>query len=271
MRKLLRRLEARFGRYAIPNMTVALILGQVFMLMVAYVQDATVLRRIAFVPSKVIDGEVWRLITFLFYPPVGTPIIFAIIFWMLFYMFGTALESQWGAFRYNVYLMIGYLAAVAVAFLTPAAATPNTFLYGSVFLAFAWLFPDFVLHLFFILPIKIKWLALVMWLGYGLTLITGTGTARLQVIAAVTNFMLFFGGEIIQRARQSQRKRSFESRASTDRGRLLHRCHVCGVTSKDDPKMSFRYCSKCAGQMCYCETHIRDHEHVAAAEESSHV
>ena len=269
MRKLLRWLEARFGRYAVPNVTIALILGQVLMLMVELARGRAVLGRIQLVPALVLEGEVWRLITFLFNPPGGV-LIFAIIFWLLFYTFGTTLEVQWGTFRYNVYLFIGYLAAVAVAFLTPSAAAPNYFLYGSVFLAFAWLYPDYVLHLFFILPIKIKWLALLMWLGYGLTLLTGTWTERLQVIAATTNFLLFFGGEIIQRGKQAQRKRSFESRAGTNRQRLIHRCRVCGLTSDDDPKMSFRYCSKCDGQMCYCVDHIRDHEHVATAEESTH-
>ena len=42
---------------------------------------------------------------------------------------------------------------------------------------------------------------------------------------------------------------------------VIHKCVVCGITEKEDPKMDFRYCSKCSGKKCYCENHIRNHEH----------
>ena len=138
-----------------------------------------------------LHGEWWRLITYLFDPP-RTNAIFAFFAWYIFYLMGTTLETTWGLFRYNLYLAIGYFASLAFAFLcwfatgVPGQAATNGFLYGSVFLAFARLFPDFELQLFFILPIKIKWLALLTWIGYGWTMVAAdTWLTRAMVVAAV--------------------------------------------------------------------------------------
>jgi hypothetical protein len=212
---LLSRLDRKFGRFAVPNLTIFLIAGQVL----AYVADripagmqrASVLENIRLVPDKVMQGEVWRLVTFLFDPPV-TYVLFAFFFWYLFYLMGTTLESVWGNFRYNVYLAIGYFASIAMAMMfwfsfgVPGNTASNAFLYGSVFLAFARLYPDFELLLFFILPVKIKWLALLTWVMYGWTLLAGTWLGRLMVVAAVLNYLLFFGRDIWRNAKHGHRR-----------------------------------------------------------------
>ena len=134
---LLNNLERKFRRCAISNITLYLILGQalffVFDLSGRFILDQAVL-----IPALVLGGEWWRLITFLFIPPMTNP-IFAFFAWYLFYLMGNALEGHWGAFRYNLFLLIGYLVTVAVAFLYPYAAATNIFIGGSVFLAFAYL------------------------------------------------------------------------------------------------------------------------------------
>ena len=107
---MLDRLERKFGRYYIPNLTIVLVFGQavfyVLTLMNSIRRDDALL-----VPALVVRGEVWRLLTFVFVPAVQTPIFFAFALY-LFYLMGTALESYWGEFRYNVYLLIGFLATV---------------------------------------------------------------------------------------------------------------------------------------------------------------
>ena len=109
---------------------------------------------------------------FLFDPPLQNP-LFAFFAWYLFYLMGTALEEHWGAFRYNIFLLIGYLMTVAVSFLIPALPVTNAYIGGSVFLAFAFLYPDFILQIFFVLPVRIQWLALITWLYYGYLLLFG--------------------------------------------------------------------------------------------------
>lgn len=258
--QLLSKLEKRFGRFAISNLTTYLIFAQVAMYLLLMGRNQVV-DRLLFYPNLFLAGEVWRILTVLIIPPLSNP-LFAFFFWYLFYLMGNALESTWGAFRYNVYLLVGYVATVAVAFVTPDLPAQNGFLYGSVFLAFAYLFPDFELAIFFILPVKIKWLALITWLFYAVRLVGGDWAERLAVVAAVLNFLLFFTGEILGRARAGHRRAVYEAQEAAQRERPFHECRVCGLTEKIDPKAEFRYCSQCAGSCCYCMEHLRNHEHV---------
>jgi hypothetical protein len=268
--KILDKLQQRFGRYALPNLTLVLIAVQVIVYGLQFTQPQ-ILRAMELRPSLVLEGELWRLVLFVFTPPafdqsVFSP-IFALFFWYLFYMMGTALERTWGAFRYNLYLLIGYVATVAASFLVPEQPTSALFLQGSIFLAFAYLYPDFQLMLFFLLPVKIKWLALLTWIGYFLTIANGEWAQRLMVLAAICNFLVFFGPEIWLRVR-GNRQRMLKQVEGLDRpSRVFHRCRICGATDQSHPELDFRYCSKCAGGCCYCPDHLRQHEHVTADEE----
>jgi hypothetical protein len=269
------RLESKLGRYAVPNLTMALIAGQVLIYFAERMSPpgaVSIASKIALVPDKVLAGEWWRVGTYLFDPPRMNP-LFAFFAWYLFYLMGTTLEASWGLFRYNLYLAIGYLASVAAAFLfwfatgIPGQAATNQFLYVSVFLAFARLYPDFVIQILFILPVQIKWLALLTWIGYGWTMATADSwLTRAMVIAAVLNYLLFFGQEIMRSMQHRHRGMQFRARALKGEGprhqaRMIHQCRVCGITSETSPKTQFRYCSKCNGEFCYCPEHLHNHEH----------
>jgi hypothetical protein len=269
---LLSRLDSRFGRYAVPNLTVILIAGQVFLYVAHHLAPAPggndVLDRIRLYPGEVLQGEFWRLLTFLFDPPLRNP-LFAFFFWYLFYLMGTALETTWSAFRYNVFLAIGYFATVISTFafyfalgglVLPAT---NGFLYGTVFLAFARLYPDFTLHLFFILPVKIKWLAMLQWAWYAVAFVfSPSWMVRAVIAASVLNFFLFFGRDIWRGMKQGHRRMKHQARTLRTPQRIVHKCRVCGLTSDDAPQSQFRYCSRCEGEACYCPEHLHNHEHV---------
>jgi hypothetical protein len=262
---LLSRLERALGRFAIPNITLYLVLGQVTFWSVSFFRLFD-LERIALLPLAVRAGEVWRLFSFLLQPPNSHPVFIAFA-WYLFYLMGSALENHWGVFRYNLFIFLGWALTVAAAFLFPFNYATNLFLAGSVFLAFAFLYPDFEMLLFFILPVKIKWLALIAWIGYGFSLLFGSWPVRLAVLAAIGNFLVFFAGEIIQRIKTGRRRMAHQARqfgASSDSPEPRHRCHTCGKTNVSHPQLDFRYCSKCAGDECYCAEHIFSHEHVVA-------
>jgi hypothetical protein len=270
---LLSKLERLLGRFAIPNLSLYLIIGQVFFWGLAMMTGFNV-ERIALLPAAVLAGEGWRVVTFLFFPPtLGTDVlslVFMAFGWYMFYLMGSALEHYWGDFRYNAFIGLGWLLTVAAAFVTPGRYASYLFLTGSVFLAFARLNPDFELLIFFILPVKIKWLALIMWLGFGFTLIVGPWAGRLAVLAATGNFLIFFAGDIANQIRTGRRRMSHQARvfaATPDEEEPRHRCRVCGKTDLGDPKAEFRYCSKCAGNQCYCADHIFNHQHVLLDEE----
>jgi len=266
---LLDKLERVFGRYAIPNITLYIVIGQVFVLL-AYLAGRLNLGWFLLVPGLVTQGEWWRLFSFLLMPP--SPGMFGYIFiafaWYIFYLMGSALEGSWGTFRYNVFLLLGVVLTVVAAFVTPRYPASNAFLAGSVFLAFAYLNPDFELSLFFILPIKVKWLALLTWVLYAVSFIRGDLPTWLQILAAVGNFMVFFGRDMVMAIRHRKRviARKAEKAAREDEPR--HVCHVCGKTDRTNPELDFRYCSKCAGDQCYCPDHIQNHAHVVAANDA---
>ena len=259
---LLDRFERRFRHYGVPNVTLFLVFCQV-LTYVAAQTSPEVPEMLALVPAWVLGGQVWRVFTFLATPPSAN-VVFAFFFWYLFYLMGTALEAHWGALRYNVYLLIGWLATVAISFLTPEAPASPGFLQGSVFLAFAFLYPDFVIQLFFLIPVKIKWLALVTWIGYLLVIIGGPWSNRLLVAASVLNFFVFFGGTVVRRMRSGHRRMVTQASRVVPNDKPFHRCTVCGITDRTHPQMDFRYCTKCDGQHGYCTEHIRNHEHIVA-------
>ncbi len=253
------KLEKRLRPFAVPNLTVALIVGQAIVWVLSQTKPE-ILGAIVLIPDRVFAGEVWRLVTFLFYPPI-TNAIFAFFAWYLFYLMGSALEGEWGVTRYNIFLAIGYLATLAASLLTPHAEQTNFYLLESVFLAFAYLFPNFELMLFFLLPVKVKWLALLAWIQFLFGFAFGGWTGRLAILAAVLNFFLFFGRDLVMRIRAGRHRMERQARQLQQQNEPVHRCVVCGITDQSDPGMDFRYCSRCADSPCYCVEHIRDHPH----------
>ncbi|MBA3483562.1 MAG: hypothetical protein H0T51_17280, partial [Pirellulales bacterium] len=106
---LLDRLQRRFGWFAIPNVTIFLMAGQAALYVASLLPQGVSLDRVALDPAKVMQGEVWRLVTFLFSPPHERP-LFVIFYFILFHLIGTTLEQQWGTFKYNAFLFVGWIA-----------------------------------------------------------------------------------------------------------------------------------------------------------------
>lgn len=260
------RLERRCRRFAIPNLTGFLAgfqaaLWVLIQILPRQAGQASILDAFVLIPAKVLDGEIWRLVTFVFLPPgVGILAIFGIY---LFWLMGTALEGQWGTVRYNFYVLIAVLATITAAFLLPnGGPATNMFIGSSVFLAFAYLYPDFTLSIYFLLPIRVKWLALLTWIGYAVVLVVGDWSSRMFVLASIANFLLFFGRDLLSRVRSGQRTMHSASRRVAETGKPFHTCVICGLTEQDEPDEDFRICSQCnAGTFEYCSQHLRNHEH----------
>lgn len=277
----LRRLERRLAPFAIPNLTQILIAGQVvvFLLMIA---KPDIVALLEMRPSAVLQGEAWRLFTFLFVPGVGDPtstltILFFIMGMIFLHLMGGALESNWGAVRYNVFILVGYLASIGSAVLAGAVlngeqVATNLYLYGSIFLAFAYLYPDYQILIFFILPVKVKWIALLTVAAYVLSFLGGLLTFRqggwldcVLILSANLNLFLFFGRDMAQRIRSGNRRmaRRFEQVSQVNTAR--HVCIVCGATELTHPDREFRYCTQCEGTPAYCNEHLAGHQHRTAS------
>src|SRR5271170_8047986 len=119
--KFLNRLERKFGDFAIPNLTVYLIVLQGFTWILLRARPE-LFPKLVLTHDGLMAGEVWRLLTILFIPPV-TNLLFLFFFLYFFYLFGTMLEAQWGTFRYNLFILIGYLATISAAMIPGAVVT----------------------------------------------------------------------------------------------------------------------------------------------------
>ena len=263
---ILSRLERKFGRFAIRDLMryIVGLNGLIYLLSYAYPGSAA-LGKLALVPHRIMEGEVWRLFTFIFIPPAASVLwIFFILYF--YYIVGMGLEHEWGSFRFNIYYVTG-MAMTAAAALMIGQGSSALYLNLSLFLAFAYVYPDFEILLFFIVPVKVKYLAWLNWFFIAFTVLTAPIADKLAALASVTNFFLFFGRDITAHVRHNssayQRRMSFHTKLKKN---TIHRCTICRITEEDDPSMDFRYCSTCEGDYEYCMNHLKSHEHVRKAE-----
>ena len=275
------KLERKIGRYAIPNLTVYLLAGYVIGYGIIYLMP-NMIGWLTLEPALILRGQVWRIISWVLIPPT-TNLISLFFLVLLYYSLGTALERTWGTFRYNVYIFSGILFTVIAVFilygvfffmygaevsLSSIGLVSTNYITMSIFLAFAAIYPDMEVMLYFVLPIKMKWMAIVyaaMALYY---FITGGIVSRVAIAASLLNFVIFFlSGRNMRRfgPREQARKAKFKKQSRphmTYAGGARHRCAVCGRTELDDPNLEFRFCSKCRGTYEYCQDHLFTHEHV---------
>lgn len=194
-------LERRLRRYAIGNLMKYIVIGQGIVFLLLYIWPTLGYRlysMITLTRSGILRGQIWRLVTFIFSPPSASPlfILFALYF---YYMIGLGLENRWGKVKFNLYYLIGMLAAVIACMITGYA--DNTFLNLSLFFAYAALYPDEEVLLFMILPIKMKYLALADAALYLYLFIVGTASTRVTIVLCLLNVFLFLGGDIIHTIR----------------------------------------------------------------------
>ena len=269
--KWLDKLERKFGRYYIQNlMWKVIVLSAVVYFITFYILgDSNYINGLTLVPDLVIKGQVWRLFSFVLIPPLSRNLFMLIISLYFDYLAGVNLENEWGEFRFNVYFFVGMTGTIILSFITGTSAT-GTYVTTSIFLAFAKLFPDFTVLLFFIIPIKMKWLGYLSWAGIiinvGILILGGNFMAAILSLVPLINYFLFFGfgnyKDMKLRTSSKIRKMEYDKAFKEETKPYRHKCTVCGITDTDDPNMLFRYCSKCNGTHAYCEKHIKNHEHI---------
>ena len=195
-------LERRLRRYTIADLMKYIVIGQglVYILMFVWPSLGNVLySSIVLTRGALLRGQIWRLLTFVFVPPTSSP-IFALFALYFYYMIGTALERRWGKVKFNLYYIVGMVCAWVACLLTGYAA--NTYLNLSLFFAFAAMFPNEEVYLFGILPIKMKYLALVDVLIYLQQFIVGSASTRVTIVLCLLNVILFLGGDLLHTLRR---------------------------------------------------------------------
>ena len=278
--KLLQNFEKRVDRFlwkhpnfGIHNLMLYVVIGNAVIYLLSLMDSSgTLSYYLVFSANRVLKGEIWRLITFVFVPRTSS-IIGMLLLLYFEYFIGRLLEQAWGKGKFSVYYLLGMaftiLYGLIVRLLTGSDVMLDAvYLNLSMFFVFATLWPENRVLLFFIIPIKVTWLAYAEAVLFLISMIRG-GT--LLPLIGILNYFLFCGDQLISRIQPWFRRvfgkgaeyRRASRQAQRDAKSLpyIYKCAVCGRTDAEYPELEFRYCSKCVGYHCFCQDHINSHVH----------
>jgi len=295
MSRAIERFCQKHRKFGIPRLMlyVVIISAVVYLInMMDTTKDKEFLLFVAFSPSRILKGEVWRLISWIFFPSLGNSGILDKVFFALalyfYYFIGSTLEREWGTAKFTVYYGLGVLLNIIFGFVfwfvMPKAIYDAMggyifitvhYINLSLFFAFATLFPDHKIQLFFFIPIKIKWLALLDAALFAFdivkSLIAGDIIMAILPIVAILNYIIICGYDLRRyirprRLRHAANTINFktaarQARRENESRNYRHKCAVCARTDADHPDLEFRYCSRCNGYHCFCSDHINNHVH----------
>jgi membrane associated rhomboid family serine protease len=250
---LLDRLERRLGFLGIPGLPRILVGFAALVFGLAWLLPGFI-SMLTLDPDKIRHGEVWRLVTYIFIPQTLSPLWFLFALWFLWWV-GEGVERAWGPFRLTLYFVVGMIGTTVAAFFFGSNFS-NSMLMASLFFAFARFYPEEMIYVLFILPMRIKWLAWIFATLLVAGFFMGTNSYRAALIAAFANYLIFFGPEHVYEARHrhevSTRRKRFEDSAR-DETESLHKCAVCGATELTDANLEFRVARN--GEE-YCMRHL---------------
>ena len=283
--KFIDKLERKFGRFGIPNLTIYMIVCYVigYALMIV---NPGILNWLSLEPAYILRGQVWRLVTWVLYPPSTSGVLwFAIAVLFFYYPIGTSLERTIGTFKYTLYIISGVIFTILGAFILYFLLGGNVlvgnvfstyYISLSTFLAYAMCYPDMQVLLMFIIPVKMKWMAIfyVVIVVYEMIqyVMAGAWYLVIPIVASLLNFIIFYFGtkdfsrynpKEIHRRNEFRRAMEPQGRMKSGSGSVTkHKCAICGRTELDDPNLEFRFCSRCNGNYEYGQDHLFTHTHV---------
>jgi membrane associated rhomboid family serine protease len=262
MDRLLARLERSFlGKLAIPNLTTFIVGGMAMVFVLGMLREGFL--DFLTLDPRLVTTQPWRLVTYLFLPP-ATGLIWFLIALYFTWLIGSNLENAWGSFKFNAYYFVGALGTTVAALVTRQPQT-NVWLNLTLYFAFATMFPDFEILLFFVLPVRIKWLAMLGGAFILYSFFTGSMGEKAAIGAAFANYLLFFAehGVALARGRQlavRQRARRAAHAASVPPAKAAGRsCAICGARQDDGADIRVCSCDKCGGPRDLCLEHARNH------------
>ena len=294
--KILKSLRRKFNQFCyqnrdkgIPNLMLYISIGTAIVYVLSQMDKSnTLYNALCFDRGLILQGQVWRLFTYIFTFNAGN-ILFMLVSLLCYFSLGRAMENSWGTFRFNLFYFTGVVMMDIFCMLFGGFRADVYYLNMSLFLGYATLYPNAGFLLFFIIPVK-AWIFALFDL-----IITFSDVVRLTVaglfpynlfpLIAIANYFLFFGKDVVNVIPLSWRinaGRLFKKKPGTKKTGTVpfptagsyqattakvqapytHKCTVCGRTDVTNPELEFRYCSRCNGYHCYCEEHISNHTHI---------
>lgn len=277
----LNKLEQKCKGRSIPNITRIFIAANVIGTLIFMGNSFIASYFLRFDAALILKGELWRLFTWIFVPSASMSfwgILFIVCLWML----GNSLESMLGSFRMNVYFLGGFLLSDIVGMLIYVFAQipiqlTMYYILISMYLMLGLMIPEAEVRLYFVLPIKMKWMVIVYFIMFAYDVYTYFSFGVMVGIAYGTEIVLALANLIIfvyscknkmsfkQNMKQKKKRNEFRNEFAKPRpgsGITQHKCCICGRTEQSNPELMFRYCSKCTGSKEYCSDHLFTHEHV---------
>ena len=271
----------------IPNLMLYISLGCALVyLMTQFTQNALLYDLLVFSRAKILEGQVWRLISYplTFY---NSNLLLMAVALFCYYSIGRAMEHIWGTLRFNLFYFCGVI-LMDIWCMIFGGRADVTYLNLSLFLSYATMFPDAQFLLFFIIPVKAWIFALVDLLMVLYSLLADPFPYNFFSVISLANYFLFFGPDVLNVVPMSWRMNarrlfgkknyapkqarpkvvpfpkadSYEATTAKPQTPYTHKCTVCGRTDVSNPELEFRYCSRCSGYHCYCEDHISNHSHI---------
>ena len=291
--KFLNKLEKKFGKYAIKNLMYYVIMLYALGFVIMLVKPEFYTGMLSLNAEAILKGQIWRIFTYIIYPPTGS-LIMILISLYFYYIIGTTLERHWGTFRFNLYFFTGVLlhavAAIFIYLVWGVVLEMGTYYLNlSMFFAFAAMFPDMRVLFMWLIPIKMKWIAIFEGIYFAVTIVAGfmadylsynmlyrlynfgimaNKAYAVMALVSLLNFLIYASTlRSVQRMspKEVYRRKQFEQKiaqAQVQKNMPRHKCAICGRTEKEFPDLEFRYCSKCEGNYEYCQDHLFTHEHV---------
>ena len=280
MRKLnesIDRFCALHPRLGIPNLMRYIVAANAVLYVLSlFDRSGLLLNTLAMDPYAVLHGQIWRIFTYVLIPTSDS--IWLLIFLSFYYWLGETLERLWGSTKFTVYYVSGMLLTALASILAYFIDGVSYPIYGAVYvntalyMAYALTYPDAMVRLYFVIPIKMKWMVVLEAVLYAVSIVryimAGLWGLALLPVVAMANLFVFFSPAISRKADQVKahnRKEAVQFRRAVKEQKKQrgynHKCEICGRTDTDYPNLQFRYCSKCSGYHCFCEDHIFNHTH----------
>ena len=280
---------AKHPNFGIPNLMKIIVFGQIAVYLVnmlVYVMfRQSFISYLQFIPAYILQGQVWRLVTWVVVPNASSPFMLLLTCYF-YYWIAAMLEREWGTARFTLFYLSGTVLSVVIGMLVGLVGVAQInpyylitsmdlsyYLNMSIFLVLAVLYGEMQVLLFFVVPVKMKWMALIdvvlVVVDMARFVQAGLWMLALVPLASYINFFIFtwpfWQAKLgIVRHKTDPKVIHFkqaQKQAQETKG-YHHKCAVCGITDADDPDMEFRYCSKCDGYYCYCSNHINNHVHI---------
>ena len=272
------KMERKFGKYAIPNISLYLIICYAFGYIIQMINPAFV-AYLTLEPGYILRGQIWRIFTWILIPPNSGNIFFTLIMLYFYYNLGRSLEAVWGTYRYNCYLFSGMFFTVLGSFVLyivlAVMGLPGAVGFGpyfstyyinmSIFLAYAATFPDMQVFLMFVIPVRVKYLGIIYGIILAIECIQGGLILWVVIGSSLLNFVVFYftsKRRVHISPKQIKRRTQYKAQVRRAAGVTKHKCAICGRTEETNPELEFRFCSKCNGNYEYCQEHLFSHKHV---------